>query len=73
MLLVTFNQFNRSDALYLGAPWNFANATWWQTIMQSGQNNKQIQITRQVTIEGVTWFSGVVNGKTVWFDSGAVK
>lgn len=69
----TFNQFNRSDALYLGAPWNFANATWWQTIMQSGQNNKQIKITRQVTIEGVTWYSGVVNGKTVWFDSAAVK
>lgn len=62
----------RNDGLYLYSPNGFFGSKWWMTVKESGQDNKYVNVTKEFTYNGVTWYGANVNGKLVWFDSKAV-
>lgn len=62
----------RNDGLYLYSPNGFFVSKWWKTVKESGQDNKYVNVTKEFTYNGVTWYGANMNGKLIWFDSKAV-
>lgn len=62
-----FNQKNRKDALYISGPYGYAGSTY----VSRPTHGVKVLINEKFTRDGVTWFRGSVNGKSVWFDARA--
>ena len=67
-----FIQKNRNDGLFTNAPYGMINPSGIGSVSATGNDRKAVTVERQITVNGVLWYGGYIDGIMTWFDAQAV-
>lgn len=62
----------RNDGVYKTSPNNFLDNQYLGTIKSQGLDGKAVHVSKQIKIDGMTWYGATLNGQLRWFDSRAI-
>ncbi|MCS9995466.1 hypothetical protein EFL81_00940 [Weissella confusa] len=64
----------KNDSYFTNGAYQFMGSSWGKTLYDAGLvSNMYLHITKQITVNGITWYLYDLNGKTIWIAASAVS